>query len=307
MTLAQETAAMPISARIEQALETALTEAARGAPPRLAAALRHAVFPGGARVRPKLCLAVAIACGDDRPTVSDAAATALELMHCASLVHDDLPCFDDAALRRGRPSVHAAHGERLAVLAGDALIVLAFDLLARRTAAVAAERLAPLLASLAQRVGLPAGIVAGQAWECEDWAALPDYHRSKTGSLFAAATEMGALAAGAAPAGWRLFGEALGEAYQIADDIRDVAGTIGWLGKPVGNDAKLGRPNAVNEWGLQGALNHFEELLQRASDSVPEGRGALPLRQLLRAEAERMLPASLRASRDAGVDKRAAA
>jgi geranylgeranyl diphosphate synthase type II len=297
---------MPISTRIEQALEAALSGAACGAPPRLAAALRHAVMPGGARVRPKLCLAVAVACGDDQPAVSDAAAAALELMHCASLVHDDLPCFDDAPLRRGRPSVHAAHGERLAVLAGDALIVLAFDGLARSTAAAAPERLGGLIASLASRVGMPAGIVAGQAWECEDWAALPDYHRSKTGSLFAAATEMGALAAGAAPVRWRQFGEALGEAYQIADDIRDVAGTIGWLGKPVGNDARLGRPNAVNELGLQGALNRFDQLLQHAGDAVPEGRGAQPLRLLLRVEAERMLPASLRAPRRQ-LDKRAAA
>jgi geranylgeranyl diphosphate synthase, type II len=298
---------MPLSARIEQALETALGSVARGTPPRLAAAVRHAVMPGGARVRPKLCLAVAIACGDDRPLLSDAAATALELMHCASLVHDDLPCFDDAPLRRGQPSVHAAHGERLAVLAGDALIVLAFGCLARAAATAAPQRLGALVGALASRVGMPCGIVAGQAWECEDWAALPDYHQSKTGSLFAAATEMGAIAAGAAPASWRQFGEALGEAYQIADDIRDVAGTIDWLGKPVGNDAKLGRPNAVNELGLQGALSHFEGLVQRASDAVPDGRGAVPLRQLLRAEAERMLPSSLRSPAGASRAKRVAA
>ena len=102
-----------------------------GCPPRLADALRYAVFPGGARIRPRLCLAVAPACGDDDPAASDAAAAAIELLHCASLVHDDLPCFDDADLRRGRPSVHRAFGEPLAVLAGDALIVLAFETLAR--------------------------------------------------------------------------------------------------------------------------------------------------------------------------------
>ena len=93
--------------------------------------LRYAVFPGGARIRPRLCLAVAQACGEDQPAVTDAAAAAIELLHCASLVHDDLPCFDDAPLRRGKPSVHRAFGERLAVLAGDALIVLAFETLAR--------------------------------------------------------------------------------------------------------------------------------------------------------------------------------
>ena len=93
--------------------------------------MRHAVLPGGARVRPQLCLSVAQACGDDLPEMSDAAAAAIELIHCASLVHDDLPCFDDADLRRGKPSVHRAYGEPLAVLAGDALIVMAFEALAR--------------------------------------------------------------------------------------------------------------------------------------------------------------------------------
>ena len=87
-------------------------------------------FPGGARIRPRLCLAVAQACGEDQPAVTDAAAAAIELLHCASLVHDDLPCFDDAPIRRGKPSVHRAFGEQLAVLAGDALIVLAFETLA---------------------------------------------------------------------------------------------------------------------------------------------------------------------------------
>jgi geranylgeranyl pyrophosphate synthase len=96
---------------------------------KLAAAMRHAVFPGGARIRPQLCLAVARACGDSDPALADAAAAAIELLHCASLVHDDLPCFDDAPLRRGRASVHCAFGERLAVLAGDALIVQAFQTL----------------------------------------------------------------------------------------------------------------------------------------------------------------------------------
>jgi len=294
--------------RIEDTLQTALAGAeAGGAPPRLAAALRHAVFPGGARVRPQLALAVAAACGDDAPALADAAAAAIELMHCASLVHDDLPCFDDAPLRRGRPSVHAAHGERLAVLAGDALIVLAFEVLARAAGnGRAAARLPALLAVLAARVGAPLGIVAGQAWECEDWVALPDYQRAKTGSLFAAATEMGALAAGAPARDWRAFGEWLGEAYQVADDIRDVAADPAWLGKPVGRDQHLGRPNVVAEMGMAGALEHFEQLVQRSADAVPAGRGAAPLKALLRAEAARLLPPALVAAQR-GAPLRAAA
>ena len=141
-------------------------QALHGTPPRLAQALRYAVFPGGARVRPRLSLAVAMACGDDRPELSNGAAAAIELLHCASLVHDDLPCFDDAATRRGKASVHAAFGEPLAVLAGDALIVRAFEALA--LAAVAEPlRLPALLGLLGAAVGAPNGIVAGQAWECE--------------------------------------------------------------------------------------------------------------------------------------------
>jgi geranylgeranyl diphosphate synthase type II len=141
---------MQVSARIEHALDAVLTPGeAAGHPLRLAAAMRHAVFPGGARIRPTLCLAVAAACGDDHPALADAAAAAVELMHCASLVHDDLPCFDDAPTRRGRPSVHRAFGERLAVLAGDALIVLAFEALGRG-AAQAPRRLPALSACRAE-------------------------------------------------------------------------------------------------------------------------------------------------------------
>ena len=280
--------------RIDQAVNRALQAAdARGAPPRLAAAIRHAVLPGGARIRPQLTLAVASACGDDDPALADGSATALELMHCASLVHDDLPCFDDALLRRGRPSVVAAYGERCAVLAGDALIVMAFEALAVG-ASRSPLRLPGLMAVLAARVGMPRGIVAGQGWECEDWVALPDYQQAKTGSLFAAATEMGALSAGAPAAPWRAFGECLGEAYQIADDIRDVAGDEQTIGKPVGRDRTLGRPSAVAELGMAGALACFEGLIDRASASVPAGPGARALRGMLHTEAERLLPMSLR-------------
>jgi len=314
---------MSIPQRIERALEAAIAGCeARGGPPRLGAAMRHAVFPGGARVRPQLCLAVAAACGDDVPPLADAAAAAIELLHCASLVHDDLPCFDDAPMRRGLPSVHARYGERIAVLAGDGLIVLAFDVLAAAcetqgmgatsptspsnaagtaggpsaaagSLAVTCRRLPALLRVLAARVGVPFGIVAGQAWECEDWVALPDYQRAKTGSLFAAAAEMGALAAGGRPSRWREFGEHLGEAYQVADDIRDVAADAQWLGKPVGRDHKLGRPNAVAEMGMTAALAHFDSLLQRSAEAVPAGPGATGLRALLHAEAERLLPPAL--------------
>src|SRR6056297_1150808 len=123
---------MDASQRIENALQkTVFAAQSADGPPRLQQALAYAVFPGGARVRPRLTLAVAEACGCACPRLADAAAAAIELLHCASLVHDDLPCFDDASTRRGKPSVHRAYSQPLAVLTGDSLIILAFEVLAR--------------------------------------------------------------------------------------------------------------------------------------------------------------------------------
>ena len=283
---------MDILARIEQALDTALAQhEIPGAPPKLAAAIRHAVFPGGARIRPQLCIAVARACGDDEPGLADAAAVALELMHCASLVHDDLPCFDDAATRRGRPSVQAAFGEPLAVLAGDAMIVRAFQVLGEAAAAASApQRLGPLLAIIAGGTGTPFGIVAGQAWEAEPRVALSDYQRAKTGALFAAATAAGAEAAGAEGRIWRGLGDRLGEAYQVADDIRDVLSDPAVLGKPIGQDVLLGRPSSARELGLDGAIFHFESLVAQAIAAIPDCAGAPRLRALVWMESERLVP-----------------
>lgn len=288
---------MNASHRIEQALQQALASTGEpGCPPKLAAAIRHAVFPGGARIRPMLTLAVARACGDQDPALADAAAAAIELLHCASLVHDDLPCFDDATLRRGKPSVHAAYGERIAVLVGDALIVAAFQSLAEAAGSARVrrpERLASLLSLIGRRVGTPGGIVAGQAWECEPFVAVPAYQRAKTGSLFAACTEAGAIAGAAradAAAAWQAFGLSLGEAYQVADDIRDVALASSELGKPQGQDLLLERPSAATELGLSGAIRHFDQLLARAVDAIPPCDGAAALRTLVRSESERLVP-----------------
>jgi geranylgeranyl diphosphate synthase type II len=281
---------MGVTQRIEAALEAAVTTvSAAEAPPRLAAAIRHAVFPGGARVRPNLCLAVAAACGDDTPALADAAAAAVELMHCASLAHDDLPCFDDAATRRGRPSVHAAFGEPLAVLAGDALIVLAIEVVARAGAA-RAERLPPLIAAIAAGAGAPAGIVAGQAWESEPFAPVEAYHQAKTGALFVAAVTAGAVAAGADPAPWRRVGERLGAAYQTADDLADVLSDAAACGKPVGQDQALRRPSLVRSLGLRGAYERLDSLVAEAAAAVPRCPGAKGLRELVRMQATRLAP-----------------
>jgi geranylgeranyl diphosphate synthase type II len=279
--------------RIEQALDEALSRAeASGAPPRLATALRHAVFPGGARIRPRLCLAVAHACGAGDPAPATAAAASIELLHCASLVHDDLPCFDDAPVRRGKPSVHRVFGEPLAVLTGDALIVLAFETLARETACPP-HRLAALVLCVGRAVGMPLGIVAGQAWECEPYADLSVYHRAKTAALFAAATVCGAVAAGVEADPWRNLGERLGEAFQVADDLRDAAGSAEDLGKPVGRDAALDRMSAARELGIDGALARLDCLVDEAADSIPRCPGAGELRALIRLEAQRFLPKEL--------------
>jgi geranylgeranyl diphosphate synthase type II len=252
--------------------------------------MRHAVFPGGARVRPRLCLAVAAACGGVDQRLAEAAAAAIELLHCASLVHDDLPCFDDAATRRGRPSVHRAHGQPLAVLAGDALIVLSFQIVARAAARAPAARLATLVAALAEAVGAPHGLCAGQAWESEAQPDLAAYQRAKTGALFAAATIAGAAAAGHEAPGWRQVGERLGEAYQVADDIGDAAGDADELGKPIGQDAALGRPNAVHALGIAGALARLQGLADAAIAAIPPCAGAAELGALIRLESKRLVP-----------------
>lgn len=265
---------------LESALSRALTAlTAPATPPRLRAALNHAVFPGGARVRPRLALAVARACAGRDVVGAQAVAVALELVHCASLVHDDLPCFDNAAVRRGRPSVHAAFGEPLAVLVGDALIVGAFDVLGR--ACVDRCDLVPALTTLATATGAGSGLVAGQAWEGEPNVALGRYHRAKTAALFEAAVRMGAIAGGGRPDAWLALGTSLGTAYQLADDILDVAASPSERGKPVGQDLRHGRPSAIVELGVDGAHAALRRSLALLPDLVPSTPGAPEFRAWL--------------------------
>lgn len=283
---------MTIATRIETTLEQALRLAENGCPPRLLEAIRHAVIPGGGRIRPGLCLRVARACGDDAPVLADATAAAIELLHCASLVHDDLPCFDDADSRRGRPSVQREFGEQLAVLTGDALIVLAFETLAAGAADYAA-RLPPLMTALTAGVGPRRGIIAGQAWESEPEIDLPLYHRTKTAALFEAAIVSGAIASGGDPESWRPLGSHLGQAYQVADDLHDVA-SDGPATKPTGRDASLGRPNAAIELGIDGALSHLNYLRTMAIASVPAWAESAELVAWLNTAIYRLVPAWLR-------------
>lgn len=284
---------MSTEPRIELSLKATLQFACEApCPPKLRSAIHHAVFPGGARVRPRLCLAVAVACGDDEPELANGAAAAIELLHCASLAHDDLPCFDDADERRGKPSVHKAFGAPLAVLAGDALIVAAFQTLGL-CMPISAQRGSRILSTVAAAVGGPCGIVAGQGWECEEEICISEYHRAKTGSLFSAATITGAEAAGYESEPWRRLGDLLGEAYQIADDICDVVADPKERGKPGKRDVALGRPNAAEELGVASAVRRLRSLLADATDSVPACPGSDALRVHIARSALPYLPKEL--------------
>ncbi len=215
-------------------------------------AMQHAVFGGGARLRPRLCMAVAQAHGAATHPVVLASAAAIELLHSASLVHDDLPCFDDAETRRGKPSVHRAYGEPTAVLAGDSLIVASFAILAR------AARRHPRRAGQAMRELARAGrfLVAGQALENCSNVDLTHYHRQKTGALFEAATICGAIAAGASRRGWRQVGKHVGLAYQLADDMADAK-----------TDHK--QPNVIRIGGIADPQARLRRLLDGARAAVP--------------------------------------
>jgi geranylgeranyl diphosphate synthase type II len=267
--------------RIERALERAFTAIRdKNGPPRLGEALRYAVFPGGARLRPRLTIAVAEALGDPDPALTDAAAVGLELVHCASLVHDDLPSFDNASTRRGRPSVHAAFDEATALLTGDGLIVMGFQALAMAKTEHR-ERIVDLVLCLSRGVGHPNGIVAGQAWEAEPGVRLFAYHRAKTASLFEAACALGAASVGHDPGPWRVVGELLGRAYQVADDLADAVESEATTGKTAKRDREHGRPSAYERLGEVECRRLVERLLVDASNAVPKCPGREPLREWL--------------------------
>ncbi|MEM8546703.1 MAG: polyprenyl synthetase family protein [Pseudomonadota bacterium] len=286
------------TARIERAISAALDRhLSASCPPRLASAVRYAVLPGGGRIRPRLCQGVALACAAEDTAAVNAASVAIELLHCASLVHDDLPCFDNADMRRGKPTVHKAFDERLALLCGDELIVMAFEVLAQG-AATHPGRLQALMSVIGRAVGAPNGIIAGQAYECEPTAELRAYQQAKTGALFEASTAAGAAAAGVSVDPWRALGASLGEAYQVADDLRDVHGSLAELGKPAGQDERLERPSAVSALGSDGAFARLRELLAAAVASVPDCPGRAGLVMLLDAQAKDIV-ARLKALRSA--------
>ena len=243
------------------------------APAGLGEAMRYAVLDGGKRLRPLLTLAAAraVAGATDVPAALRSAC-AVELIHAYSLVHDDMPCMDNDVLRRGKPTVHVAYGEAQALLAGDALQALAFELLTPEDGSVAPAVQARLCAALARAAGHH-GMAGGQAIDLAHVglamteAALRDMHRRKTGAMLEVSVHMGALSAGAdgpTLACLQRYAQAIGLAFQVVDDILDVTADSATLGKTAGKDQANDKPTFVSLLGLAGAQAQAQTLLQDA-------------------------------------------
>ena len=285
------------ASRAERMLESCLPAAGERGEAELAAAMRHAVLDGGKRLRAFLALEVAGLFGAEGPGAERVAA-AVECLHAYSLVHDDLPCMDDDDLRRGKPTVHKVWDEATAVLAGDALQSLAFEILADPATHADGGVRARLVLRLAVASG-HAGMVGGQAIDlAAERAEAPltgprvkRLQALKTGALIEFAAEAGAIVARAPEADIariRAYAQALGEAFQIADDLLDVTGTEAELGKRVGKDAGAGKATFVDILGASGARVRAAELVAEAATQLaPYGARAARLAEAARFVVER--------------------
>jgi len=274
----------------------AVLAAAAPAEPTLAAAMRYATLDGGKRLRPFLAATGAALCGARRERGLRVGA-AVELVHCYSLVHDDLPAMDDDDLRRGRPTVHKRFDDATAILAGDALLTLAFEVLADPLTHAAGGVRAELVRLLARAAGA-AGMVGGQALDLAAAGAPPQaldavlrLQRCKTGALIALSAEAGAVVAEApamARAALKAYGEDLGAAFQIADDLLDAVGDAATVGKAVGKDAGAGKATVVGLLGIDAARAEARRLSARAVSTLDFfGPSADLLRQAARFVVER--------------------
>lgn len=253
-------------------LEDALSHwVPREAPAGLGEVMRYAVLDGGKRLRPLLVLAAAEAVGAGQDEAALRAAAAVELIHAYSLVHDDMPCMDDDALRRGKPTVHVQYGEAAAMLGGDAMQALAFEVLVPDTGV--APALQAHLVRLLTRASGSDGMAGGQAIDLASVGvaltepALRDMHRRKTGALLQASVMMGAACGPTTPATWAAlsrYGAALGLAFQIVDDILDVTQASEALGKTAGKDLDQNKPTYVTVLGLQEAARQARALRDEA-------------------------------------------
>ncbi len=260
---------------VEEALNGVLPSRSPIAQP-LVDAMRYAASGGGKRLRPMLTCASCLAFGG-RLEDALAPACAVELIHAYSLVHDDLPTMDDDALRRGRPSCHVAYGEAVAILVGDALQTLAFEVLAGAPGGSAANR-AAAVGLLAQAAGWQ-GMVGGQAFDMASegqrlgLAELKALHAAKTGALLSAAVRIGALFANATEeqmATAKAFGDLIGLGFQIIDDVLDVTSDTATLGKPAGSDRQADKSTFVTLMSLEKARREAQALAREASDLLQQ-------------------------------------
>ncbi|MGV8804365.1 MAG: polyprenyl synthetase family protein [Polaromonas sp.] len=261
---------------IEQALSQWVANAQNGfVPAGLGEAMRYAVLDGGKRLRPLLVMAACEAVGGNAEAALRAAC-AVELIHAYSLVHDDMPCMDNDVLRRGKPTVHVKFGEAQALLAGDALQALAFELLTPANGSISAPVQAALCRLLAKAAGYQ-GMAGGQAIDLAsvglplNSAQLHEMHRLKTGALLQASVLMGAACGAASPAvqsALQGYGAAVGLAFQVVDDILDVTADAATLGKTAGKDAAQDKPTFVSLMGLQPSTDYAQQLLAQALASL---------------------------------------
>ncbi len=256
---------------VESALEAWVPA---GAPAGLGEAMRYGVLDGGKRLRPLLVLAACQAVDGQREAALRAAVS-VELIHAYSLVHDDMPCMDNDVLRRGKPTVHVRFGEAQAMLAGDAMQALAFEVLTPE-AGVEPALQARLCALLARSAG-HAGMAGGQAIDLAsigrplDEQSLRDMHRRKTGALLQASVLMGAACGRCELPAWQAlsdYGAALGLAFQVVDDILDVTQESHTLGKTAGKDVDANKPTYVSVLGLEAARRQAAELRDRAQEAL---------------------------------------
>jgi len=252
-----------IRARIEDALARSLP-GPQQAPARLHQAMRYAALEGGKRVRPLLSFAAGELVGAD-PARLERAACAVELIHTYSLVHDDMPCIDDDVLRRGKRTVHAEYDEATALLVGDALQSLAFQVLAEQPPAGHAGLQLEMLRVLAIAAG-SRGMAGGQAIDLDatgkalSQTELEFMHVRKTGALISAAVKLGALCAGPCPAALEQYANRVGLAFQVVDDVLDAESNSATLGKTAGKDSKQGKPTYVSAMGVARARQFAEDL-----------------------------------------------
>jgi len=274
---------------VDKALEK-LVPPAKTFPTSVHEAMRYSLFAGGKRVRPILAIAAAEAVGANTAGLLPIAGS-LELIHTYSLIHDDLPAMDDDDLRRGRPTCHKVYGEAIAILAGDGLLNRAFEILSdsRRLKAMSANRLLAVIREISTASGV-FGMVGGQVVDMEsegkdvDFPTLEYIHTHKTGALIRSSVRTGALYA---KAGKRQFtalthyGEMVGLAFQIADDILDITGKQEEIGKDVGSDLKKGKKTFPGFYGLEESRRRAVEVVDRAVSSLKGfDRKADPLREL---------------------------